>query len=545
MNDATSSRTRALFILGLALAVRLLYGGMIADTGCLAINHDSISDMETFHRWALAIASGDWLGRADFHPYHPWQVGIAPESTWLSWYGPRVFHQDPLYPYFVALVYLFAPREPFSVIVVQFLLGALTSAGVYLLGRRLATERAAFTAGILAAVYGPFLYYESLLLRDTLLVTLTVGFLLTLERVRRAESALGWGSCGAIAGAIYLTKPNILVFLPLLAAWMVWGGEVRRRRAAVSALAIGFVLALTPAVARNVAVGAPPLKTTTRGAIEYINGNNPYHPGIGWFDGDDVRVTGYARDLLSRTHGRLLGTIAEVMRTWRGRYGDFAALQLRKLLYLLAPFEMPNNASYAYFRTNSPVLRAGLPTFYVLSPLAALGLIVSAGNWRRHLPHYLFLLAGGAATVAFYVIARFRIPYVPSLLVFAGIGLDGLLTFGQARKLASLAGGAALVAVLLVVNTATNYQDVELVRPQDYVIASESYAERGDLSRAVAELDRGVAVFREFAPLQVYAGRMRERAGDLDGALRAYQEAQRIDPGLREAAEAIFRLSTR
>src|SRR5207247_1069847 len=80
-----------------------------------------------------------------------------------------------------------------------------------------------------------------------------------------------------------------------------------------------------------------------------------------------------------------------------------------------------------------------------------------------------------------------------------------------------------------------NYDDLELVRPQDYVIASESYAERGDLSRAVSELDRGLAVFREFAPLHVYAGRMRERAGDSAGALRASREAQRLEPGPREA----------
>src|SRR5262249_36335006 len=154
------------------------------------------------------------------------------------------------------------------------------------------------------------------------------------------------------------------------------------------AVAAGFALLLLPAVARNVAVGAPALKTTTRGAIEFINGNNPWHPGTGWFDGDDAPVTDYAREVLVRTKGSLPATTAAVVATWRGRLGDLAALQGRKLAYLLAPFEMPNNASYAYFRANSPILRAGLPTFYVLSPLAALGLLVSLPRWRDFLPHY-------------------------------------------------------------------------------------------------------------------------------------------------------------
>lgn len=535
-------RSRLLLILGLAAGLRLLYGVLISDTGCLAINADPISDMEAFHRWALRIAEGDWLGRADFHPYHPWQRGIAPESTWLSWYGPHVFHQDPLYPYVVAAVYLVAPREPLSVIVLQYLLGAATAAGVYVLGRRLASERAALAAGILAAFYGPFLYYESLLLRDTLLVTLTVLFLLSIERARRRGGWIGWGSSGAVAGAIYLTKANILLFVPILALWILLGGEVERKGAALGAFLAGFTLLLAPAVARNVAVGAPPFKTTTRGAIEFINGNNPNHPGIGWFDGDDARVTGYAREILSRTRGRVLGTIEAVLETWRGRYLELAALQMRKLGYLLVPFEMPNNASYAYFRTNSPLLRAGLPTFYVVSPFAALGLIVSLASWRRFLPHYLFLLAGGAATLAFYVIARFRIPFLPLLLLFAGIGLDHLLELAASRRGARLAASLALVSALLLVNTAANYRDLDLVRPQDYVVASEAYAERGEMNRAVAELQRGLGVFPEFPPLHLYSGRMNERVGDREGALRAYGEALRLDPSSREALEAVARL---
>jgi len=539
------ARTRLLLILGLALAVRLLYGWMIADTGCLAINADPISDMETFHRWALRIVEGDWLGRVDFHPYHPWQQGIAPESTWTGWYGPRVFHQDPLYPYFVALIYRVAPRAPISVVFVQFLLGAVTAACVYLLGRRLASERAALVAGVLAALYGPFLYYESLLLRDTLLVTLSALFLLSIESARRAERFGRWLAPGVLAGAIYLTKPNILIFLPLLAAWIVAAGEIRRRWAAAGALAAGFALLLLPVVGRNLAVGSPALKTTTRGPIEFINGNNPWHRGIGWFDGDDPRVTGYAREILSRTKGRLFPTIVEVLRTWRGRYSDLVVLQIRKLGFLLAPFEMPNNASYAYFRSNSPLLRMGLPTFYVLSPLAALGLAVSATSWRRFLPHYLFLLAGGAATVAFYVIARFRIPYVPSLLVFAGMGVDHVARAAAARRGRLVAASLSLVAALLVVNSIFDYSDAELVRPQDYVVAAEAYAARGETARALSEMDRGLGVFPEFSPLHLIAARMRERAGDTEGALREFGEAARIDPGSREAAEGIGRLSGR
>src|SRR6058998_2527066 len=111
---------RALAIFAGALCVRLVYYLLIRRTACLAINLDPISDMETFHRWALSIVSGDWIGRDAFHPFHPWQAAVATREQWARWYG-HVYHQEPFYPYLVAVVYLFFPREPLSMILLQFL----------------------------------------------------------------------------------------------------------------------------------------------------------------------------------------------------------------------------------------------------------------------------------------------------------------------------------------------------------------------------------------------------------------------------------------
>src|SRR5262245_48647957 len=114
----SSPAARALAIFGAALLVRLIHVLVIRRTACLEINLDPISDMESFHRWALTIVNGDWLGRSDFHPFHPWQIAVAAKEQWARWYG-HVYHQEPLYPYLVALIYRIAPREPISVILFQ------------------------------------------------------------------------------------------------------------------------------------------------------------------------------------------------------------------------------------------------------------------------------------------------------------------------------------------------------------------------------------------------------------------------------------------
>ncbi|HXI04563.1 MAG TPA: glycosyltransferase family 39 protein [Candidatus Saccharimonadales bacterium] len=531
-----------LVIFALALAVRILFIATISTTGCLAINRDPVSDMDAFHEWASGIAGGDWLCRNDFHPFHPWQSGIAPEATWLEWYGPHVFHQDPLYPYFVAAIYSVAPRAPLSVVLVQLLLGAATASGIFLLARRLVSPVAALAAGILAALYGPFLFYESLLLRAALLVFLTTAFLLCLEEARRRRGVAWWLGAGLVAGAVYLTKPTIVVFLPLLAGWILVSREAARPGRAVAALAAGFALSVSPAIARNLAVGAPALKTTTRGAIEFINGNSPYHPGTGWFDGDDARVTAYARGILSRTRSRLLPTVAEVLRTWRTDPAGFAWLQIRKLGYLFAPFEMPNNASYAYFRLNSWPLRSGLPTFYVLAPFSLLGLIVTLPSWRRLAPHYLFLASGIAVTVAFYVIARFRAPFLPLAIVFAGAGTGFLVHRAITRDWARLAAACALVIAALAVATAFNEPDRQLVRPEDYYISGLDYSARGHPALGAEELEKGIAIFPGALALRVEAAKAWERAGETRRAIEQYQEALKADPGSDWLAEQIRRL---
>jgi tetratricopeptide (TPR) repeat protein len=320
---------------------------------------------------------------------------------------------------------------------------------------------------------------------------------------------------------------------------MTTAARIPRSSRAVAMLACGFALILAPAIARNLVVGAPALKTTTRGAVEFVNGNNPYHPGIGWFDGDDERVAAYARETLHRSRGKLLPTIQVVLETWKGRLAGFLGLQAKKLGFLLAPFEMPNNASYAYFRMNSPVLGIGLPTFFLISPMAALGLILTAPDRRRLMPHYLFLAVGFAATVGFYVIARFRIPYLPLLLVFAGRGASALLSMAQGRRWGALAGSGTILVLLLSLNAWASYPDTDLVRPQDFLIASRAYEEQSRIAEAVEELERGRGIFPSFVPLHVRAGQLLARSGEIDGALSAFKEALRLEPGSRQLQEAV------
>ena len=84
---------------------------------------------ELYHvEWARALAAGDWVGR-------------------------EVFFRAPLYPYSLGLLFTAFRGSLLAARIVQATYAALVPVAVYLLGRRLFTEREGRLAAAIAALY--------------------------------------------------------------------------------------------------------------------------------------------------------------------------------------------------------------------------------------------------------------------------------------------------------------------------------------------------------------------------------------------------------
>ena len=145
----------------------------------------------------LSLAEGNWLGRGQ---------------------GP--FWQPPLYPYFLGVIKLAFPESFYYVSrFAQALIGSLTCVLLYLVGQRLFGAGIGFVGGLIAAVYGPLIYFDARLLPAGLATLLTlVSILLLIRAVERptisiftvAGFALGLASLTAailaplIPGVVYL-----------------------------------------------------------------------------------------------------------------------------------------------------------------------------------------------------------------------------------------------------------------------------------------------------------------------------------------------------
>jgi tetratricopeptide (TPR) repeat protein len=403
----------------------------------------------------LSVREAPFIARLamDSREYDRWALELAAGRT----ASPGAFFQAPLYPYLLAALYRLVGHYLDAVYLLQI---GLAVAGCYALfraGRWYGGPRTGLWAAFLAALYGPFLFYDVQILKESLAVT-AVAFLLWALAAGRARRLWGWWAlAGALAGVTALLRENMLLVFPWLLLLTLERGRVRRRSLInAGALTGAFVLLLVPPALHNYRAGGGLLPTTFQGGVNFYIGNNPEADGTYRPIAPGKQVPSFERSepvrIAEQRAGRRLAA-AEVSRFWlrralgwaRSAPAAFARLQLRKLGLFWEWYERPDAVDYYYLREQSPVL--GLP----LLEFGGATLLALAGLWlvRRRLapwaPVLLFAAAWTASTVAFFLFSRYRLPVVPALLLLAAtVPARAVAALGDGRRLA----GAALAALV-------------------------------------------------------------------------------------------------
>jgi tetratricopeptide (TPR) repeat protein len=482
-----------LAILALALVVRFTHFLTIAGTAFpkFPLVFDQ-SDLNTYWEWAQAIRAGDWLGRATYHPAFDWMKAIAPQEVWYRWWGGEgIFQQAPLYAYGVAALLTVSRGSLEFVTVMQLVLGAFQPLVMFWLGRRLFDSRVGLVAAALTTVYGPFIFYQSVLLRDWLPPILEPLVLVALLRARARGRLVDWGLAGAALGLALVAKETLQLFVPLAFLWLALEHRDAKQRVATSCAAVfvGLLLVLSPLVARNALVGAPPFAFSNRAAEGLIEGNAADGFPIGLTDPPSMK------GILERSDGRLEGVIREILGTYHGDWLKLARLELFKLRAVADPLEVPNNVDFYYGRQISPTLRLTL-TYGTILPLGLTGFLLSLQIWRRHLLLILYALSTLTGLMSTIILARFRMVLVTILIVYAAVGLVWLFEAMRARWLTvpitygSLLAGFALLVHLVLPIPSLREKPAFAIYPPDYLVAAHIYAHEGQFDRALAEIER-------------------------------------------------------
>ncbi len=509
---ATRERRILFLVLALALVLRLAHWVAVREAPFVG---SLVMDSEEYDRWAREIAGGEWL-------------------------GSEPFFQAPLYPYLLAVVYALVNGAPAlrldAVYLLQIALAVAGCWALYRAGRLLGGTRLGLAAAGLAAVYGPFLFYDVQLLKESPAVT-TVSFLLWGLVAGARGGRLGvWLAVGLSVGVLVLLRENALMVVPfLLPVAFVRGRSGAFRRAAL--VVAGLALVLAPVVLRNAAVGGGFLPTTFQGGVNFFIGNNPEADGTYRPLTPGRQVPAFERRepvrLAEQALGRELGAAA-VSSYWLGRsLGwakeqplDFLALQVRKLGMFWRWYEWPDAVDYYWMASISPVL--ALP----LLELGGVMLLALTGLWlvRRRLvawsPVLLFAVGWTLSTVVFFVFSRYRLPVVPALLLLAAVPVAELVEKVRTNRRWS----AILAALVLIAFAAPAVLSPEprldLVHYNLGILAERD----GRIGEAAAELERALSHNPELFSAALERGNLARRAGDLGGAIGWFRRATELEP---------------
>ncbi|MBP9146866.1 MAG: tetratricopeptide repeat protein [Thermoanaerobaculia bacterium] len=481
-----------------------------------------VGDARGYEAWARRLAAGDWV-------------------------GSEVFYQAPLYPYLLGLWYALAGPDLLALRVLQIALGALACALVAVASGRLFGRNAGWAAGLLLAFYAPAIFFD-LLVQKAVLDLLLVALLLQLVSllVERVDRRLAFWA-GVVLGLLVLSRENAVVLLPVFLAW-IWC-RARPRAASVLLCVAGVAAVLAPVAVRNYRIGGELQLTTAQlGPNLYIGNHDgatgsyvPLRPGRG--DASFERRD--AADLAEAASGRKL-TAGEVSRYWRERAtgwirahpGRWLELLGRKLLLAWNGQEAMDTEDLATHAEVSPPLRwlARLAHFGLLAPLALLGIW-----WSRERGRELWVLHASigvytASLVAFYVVARYRLPLVPMLAPFAGFALVEIpARWRRGPAGERLRAGLILAVAGLMVNLPLLPRlagaSGESLRALTHLNYAQAFEVQGKSEEASAQYRRALELDPANAHAHTNLGVLAAGRGEREAALRHFQAAAASAPG--------------
>ena len=489
MGDASSApttdafaRRRRLWFWGIflfALLTRVVFAAELLrwDVG---LEHDHVRDMHTHEEASRLVLEGDWAQQGMFaHDLYQWHLSLHGADRLRERHGDAPLLHAPLYSYLLAgWRGLGLPLDGFRLL--QVALSLLTCWLTYALARTLTrSEPVALAAFAFTATQPTLLLYAGFLLRATWLAALLVLWVWGVARYRERPSSGRAAAIGATVGVFHLLKGISLLLAPLTALAVLGASVSWRRRAGHGAtLVVGGLVAISPLLVRNLATDTRPLHNGSFAPYGVAINNHPDVSGrhLERAPADDVRA-------ILTEHPGSLGALLATIRL-HPSLGSYLRLEATKLYGFVNGYEAFNNIPIQLYTTTLESFRLCPLSTAVLIPLALIGAVAGAPRWRTLWPLYAAVGLILLTCLLMTPLARYRLPALPLLAVFAALGLRTLWRgprAGWAR--------AGFVVALLV--CAPN-PDVRFTRPEAHAQLAGFYERAAKPDVALRHLRRAV-----------------------------------------------------
>jgi len=536
-NIVTRTKTLLCIVFLLAFSLRLIYLIQISDTPYFEY---PAGDSKFIFERAQEILSADIIG------------------TEIN------FHSSPAYPYFIALIFWLSKNNFFVLGIVQILIGSVNCLLIFLLAKKITKGKntPAFIAGVMAALYGILAFFDADILAiffTLVFVTLTLLLLIEAHQSHRRSLAL---LAGIALGCAALDRTNIVLFAPV-AAWFLASEFSLKLKSwkwkPAILFIVGTILVIIPFTLRNYFVGNDFVLVSSNAGINLYIGNNPKANGVfnlpqesGLSNYDLYRSSG---ETAERETGRQLKP-SQVSRFWMKKAVSFivehpataVTLAWRKFLLLWNFYEVPNHLNFYYIRAKSaPILHMLFVGFWLVAPLAVVGI---AWKWKQGLKVYdklliAFLITYMLSLLPFFITARYRLPMVPVLIVFASVTVVEILNVIKQNKIKQL----LWIAIgLILVSVFVDWQRIQFSYSYQRIIIGTRYVKRAlenpqsyynDFYKAIIELKWAVETEPFDAHAHYQLGKAYASIGYYSGAIDEWTITTTIDPEYPSAVEVL------
>lgn len=483
-----------------------------------------------------------------------WHWLWANEIIEKSFWGDGAYFRAPFYPYFLAFLSFITGNSIFWAKFLQILLCGGTAYYIFKLSAYLFNQKVGLFAGIFYSFYGTLLYYEAMFLIPVLFIFFLSWGMYRLIVYQESFSLKTWLITGIIFGLATISRPNILLVLPVLAIWLFFVSDktlsiVNRIKKPVL-LFIGVVLMILPITIRNVIVTDEFTLLSTQGGINFYIGNNPIANGLSMkmpeVDlNESLSWNQFMPATLSaaqKEKGMAL-TEAEASSFWTSKAidfiinnpGKFLGLVWKKSVYLVSGFENSDNSDIYYERGKSYLYSALLWNyglrfpFGLLFPLFIIGIYLTRKDYKKLLPLYLFVLAYIPTIVLFLVTARHRLPLIPFLIIIATAGIIKVFDLLKQKNRRSLFLAGIILLLSLLLFNREYYLEGGSNNFQIHFNAGIKYDNIENYSAAEQEYIKANEYFPYSASLITNLGYSQFKQGKLVKAEKNYIRALKID----------------
>jgi 4-amino-4-deoxy-L-arabinose transferase-like glycosyltransferase/Tfp pilus assembly protein PilF len=503
-------------VIALSLIIRLIYLWQYHDSaywGSLTV------DAKFHYLWAKSIAGGDIL-------------------------GSEVFFRAPFYPYFLALCYLIFGGKLLGIVIIQNLIGVISFLLVYKLAKEIFGKKCAMLASILYLFTFDFIFFESELLLDFMLVLFLPLFFLTIFKADSVNKKHLWLMAGLILGLAAATRPTVLILLGIIPLFYLNPGskvfKFKTWALDMIFLILGSVIILLPIAIRNAAVGDEFTAVPTQGGINFYIGNNP--DANGWSAAMPPPLGQFWQyadcKYIAETEAGSELKPAEVSRFWFTKGIDFwlespsAALRLnlKKAYLLFNNRDISNNRNISQFKEHIGISKILVVRWWLILPFGLVGMIASLRRNSRAGLIIFFTVLYSFVIILFFVTSRFRLPLLPFWIIFTSRGILYSAELISARKIKMLVI-SALIIILGFLFSISDLYKIDFSNPlQELYSEGNRQFAAGEYVQAGQAYKRLLEISPNYPQANLNLAASFVRLGEMDSARHYYLRELEVNP---------------